>query len=172
MLPTFIFFIQTLIKDALTKYQIFKKLPQISQTHKKRNCLSVCPLIGTFQTKSILSVAWEEYSFLILPIVSLNPNSDMKTLLPGLLRTIILFPWRYQFHCFLRAIDPFYKQSSPIHLYSFTFSLSDSGDQTKNMENGKRKNSQKLFIMSGCNIYCQIYNFQISNTIKLVDGDL
>ena len=39
------FKIQTLIKQLLTKYQIFMKLPQISHIHKNHNVSSI---IGTF----------------------------------------------------------------------------------------------------------------------------
>ena len=35
------FQIRTLIKQFLTKYQIFKKLPQISHIHKNRNFKSI-----------------------------------------------------------------------------------------------------------------------------------
>ena len=39
------FQIQTFIKQLLTKYQIFTKLPQISHIHRNRNFLSI---IGIF----------------------------------------------------------------------------------------------------------------------------
>ena len=39
------FQIRTLIKQLLTVYHFFTKLPQISHFHKNRNCLSI---MGTF----------------------------------------------------------------------------------------------------------------------------
>ena len=66
------FKIQTLIRQISTKYQFFKKLPQISHIHKNYNFKSI---IGTFKTTHFYPLnfvvgACKVYTFSFLPVVS------------------------------------------------------------------------------------------------------
>ena len=66
------FQIRASIKQLLTKYQIFKILPQISHFHKNRNFSSIFATSSTncFIPIKFMAGTYQEYSFSFLSVVS------------------------------------------------------------------------------------------------------
>ena len=66
------FEIRTLIKQLLTKYHFFTKLPQISHIHKNRNILSINVTFQTncFYSINFMAVTCKEFTFSFLPVMS------------------------------------------------------------------------------------------------------